>query len=491
MKKSIALLLAFAMVFLLGACGVRTQGQGVEPSGSGVAAQPQQETENPTEGSSNALEVQTQYIRTDGGREGDVYPAVRVIPDREALEGYYAQNRHAYYLDRREKVYSDSTVGFLDACDRYDRKFFEEHYLVLVLLEEGSGSIRHRVEGVTATEGGSISVCVTTLIPEVGSEDMAQWHLILELKNEGGVPAETDFRLYLDGKLRWDRGNSVIPLSVPAYTVPPGGTLHTPEGSYPLSAAGYSWFYAQGDLICAANADRAWPPAKEALVPLELSGKYAETVYEPQQDGSYAATEELGYFLKLDWPACPDEITVACWEETVWDRGAVREEPAVVMNVGGFYAKAGAYVYEISASWEDRGVGWHGTANYYAWIRTPDHGHQLAEEPQRVKDPYVGYCGNTWTTLYVGEDTYRFMFGNSLALTDLLLNLDYRQKEVCRCMAEYRVDTEFALGYEVNLTEGFARCGKGQAKLTRQQVEQIREIITWAVTTDCEYPLDG
>ena len=118
-----------------------------------------------------------------------------------------------------------------------------------------------------------------------------------------------------------------------------------------------------------------------------------------------------------------------------------------------------------------------------------EHGHQLAEEPQTVKDPFVGYCGNTWTRLHIGEKTYEFMFGHSVTLTDILLNLDYRPGEFCRCMAEYTVDTEFGLGYEVNLTEGFARWEKGQASLTAEQVEQIRQIIQWAVTTDCEYPV--
>jgi len=475
MKKSVVLLVALTMAFLLGSCAIRARG-----------AEPGKETPQIT-GS-----VPVQYIRTDGGQEGAVYPRVRVIPDRGSLEAYYEENRTAYQMERREQVYSDSTVGFLDACDRYDPGFFEENYLVLVLLEEGSGSIRHRVEGISAGADGRISLSVTRLVPEVGTDDMAQWHLILEMKKEGEIPDPGDFTLYVDGALSLDGDGPVAPQTAAEYPAPPEGTLHTPGESISLRAAGYSWFYVRGEQLCAVIADQAGRPLdKSCLEPLEVSGRYAEAVPERQPDGTFRNTEELGYYLKLDWPVCPDEITVTCWKETVWDGKNVREETAAVTDVWGFYAKAGAYVYEITAAWEDRGRGCYGTASYYCWIRTPDHGHQLAEEPQTVKDPYVGYCGNTRTTLYIGEDTYSFMYGNSVTLTDLLLNLDYRRKEVCRCMAEYRVDTEFALGYEVNLTEGFVRCEKGQAKLSREQVEQIREIIEWAVTTDCRYPLDG
>ena len=72
------------------------------------------------------------------------------------------------------------------------------------------------------------------------------------------------------------------------------------------------------------------------------------------------------------------------------------------------------------------------------------------------------------------------MFGHSVTLTDILLNLDYNPHKVCNCLPEYTVDTEFQTGYGVNLTEGYARCDKGQADLTQEQVTQLREIIEWA-----------
>ncbi|MBO5867604.1 MAG: hypothetical protein J6Q54_01690, partial [Oscillospiraceae bacterium] len=92
----------------------------------------------------------------------------------------------------------------------------------------------------------------------------------------------------------------------------------------------------------------------------------------------------------------------------------------------------------------------------------------------------TGYCGNTQTVLQIGNRRYEFMYGQSVTLTDILLNLDYDPMKVCRCKPEYTVDTEFETGYGINLTQGYARSKKGQADLTREQIEQIREIIRWA-----------
>ena len=69
------------------------------------------------------------------------------------------------------------------------------------------------------------------------------------------------------------------------------------------------------------------------------------------------------------------------------------------------------------------------------------------------------------------------MGGNSVYITDLLLNLDYDPKKVCKCLPEYTVDTEFYQGYGVNLSGGYARCDKGQAELTGEQVDKLREIL--------------
>lgn len=113
-------------------------------------------------------------------------------------------------------------------------------------------------------------------------------------------------------------------------------------------------------------------------------------------------------------------------------------------------------------------------------LNVDGHTHQKADEPQTVSDPYVGYCGNTMTTVYRvidGQSSGAFMAGDSVYITDLLLNLDYNPKKLCKCRPEYTVDTEFYKGYGVNLSGGYARCDKGQAELTSEQIDKLREIV--------------
>ena len=83
-----------------------------------------------------------------------------------------------------------------------------------------------------------------------------------------------------------------------------------------------------------------------------------------------------------------------------------------------------------------------------------------------------------------------WMYGYSVTLTDLLANLDYNPDKVCRCMAQYKADTEFGKNYHIHLEYGFVRCDKGQADLTQEQIDTIAEIIEWAETTNCKYPID-
>ena len=254
------------------------------------------------------MAYRVQYIRTDGYRDGVQYPQVYFVRSVRQLSDYYKANKDIFDLEHRDHVYSDTTIGFLDACERYDNGFFEKNYLVFLLLEEGSGSIRHEVQKVELIEENQIAITVGRTVPEVGTEDMALWHIMVELDREAEVNEAGNVRIYLDGEL-------------------------TQVGS--------------------------------------------------------------------------------------------------------------------------------------------DHLHSIPEKPQCAESPVSGYCGNIQTTLHIGDVQYTFMYGNSVTLTDLLIRLDYKQNRVCRCMAEYRVDTEFESGYEINLTQGFARCKKGQADLTKEQIHEI------------------
>lgn len=106
--------------------------------------------------------------------------------------------------------------------------------------------------------------------------------------------------------------------------------------------------------------------------------------------------------------------------------------------------------------------------------------HQPSQGGNVVDHEFAGYCGNTVTTVSRQDGAWdgplSFWGDDSVALTDLLRYLDY-SGDVCRCLPEYSVDTEFGADYGVNLTEGYARHDGGQTDLTEEQTEQIRAIL--------------
>lgn len=105
-----------------------------------------------------------------------------------------------------------------------------------------------------------------------------------------------------------------------------------------------------------------------------------------------------------------------------------------------------------------------------------DHSHRFAESAEDKKST-AAYCGNMLTTVYLDEVNFTLAGSDSVRITDILIHLDYDPEAVCRCMAEFTVDTETLTGIQVNLIQAFARCEKGQAALTEEQAETIRSII--------------
>ena len=95
---------------------------------------------------------------------------------------------------------------------------------------------------------------------------------------------------------------------------------------------------------------------------------------------------------------------------------------------------------------------------------------------------FVSGCNRFCQGLVLNASLYdlRHRRSRSVLQGDILVNLDYDKNKLCKCLPEYTVDTEFGTGYGINLTEGYARCDKGQADLTKEQIDKLKEIIIWA-----------
>ena len=85
------------------------------------------------------------------------------------------------------------------------------------------------------------------------------------------------------------------------------------------------------------------------------------------------------------------------------------------------------------------------------------------------------------TICFENGKSYTFMGGESVELTDLLNNLEYDSEKLCKCLPEHKIYTEFGTEYGIRLAGGsYARCDKGQAELTEEQIVIATRIIEWA-----------
>lgn len=272
------------------------------------------------------------------------------------------------------------------------------------------------------------------------------------------------------------------PVTPEIFNLPPDALLRTPTGEVTLQAAGFGWTYRSADgMMTSVIADHSRPLSEKALEPILIDGKFGQSVVDEK-----GVTNSLGFPVTLEWKVKPSKVSFVSWGEAIWTELEASEESVVAYEDFGFYAKPGGNIYEIVATWSDTGAGFYGKAYYYVYIlggESEAHLHMAALTPQRVENPVTGYCGNTQTTLHIGDKAYNFMGSQSVTLTDILINLDYDPMKVCRCRPEYTVDTEFGAGYGIHLTAGYARCEKGQADLTVEQIKTIEEIVAWAENT--------
>jgi len=124
--------------------------------------------------------VPAQYVRANGPYDEPKQKTV-VIESKRQLDDYYRANRNPERENWKPGKYDfdyayDDSKSFAEAMEKYDDAFFEDHLLVLAVLVESSGTIRHMVTGV---QGNVITIRKFLSYP--ATEDMANWHIMVEI----------------------------------------------------------------------------------------------------------------------------------------------------------------------------------------------------------------------------------------------------------------------------------------------------------------------
>ena len=189
MKRTAAFFLCLCLLAALPAGCARTAGREEAPPPEAEGTVP--ETQEPApEGRVTEVEFEAKVIRTDGYHDGETYPKSVWITSAGELGEYIEANKDYYWLE------SIGDAGFRAAVSEYDDAFFAGHDLLFVLLEEGSGSVRHEVTQVTAVPSADgktvIRPEIDRLVPDVGTDDMAEWHVIIEIEKKFGKNASEE-----------------------------------------------------------------------------------------------------------------------------------------------------------------------------------------------------------------------------------------------------------------------------------------------------------
>lgn len=128
------------------------------------------------------------YIRISW-REAE-YPTVKKIASREELDAYIEANKDLYSVESNYKEL------YKEADETYTAEWFKDHQLVVVLVGEGSGSIRHQVSDVSADE-----IQITRLSEQAMTADMAAWAIAIELDKSVTISDNVSVTL---SRLEWE-----------------------------------------------------------------------------------------------------------------------------------------------------------------------------------------------------------------------------------------------------------------------------------------------
>lgn len=143
----------------------------------------------------NEIDFSVQYVRA-GVEYTPFMPYTVIIRSPEQLKEYIS--RHAVDANRDNSQYSDGTISFNMAAEKYTEEYFRIKQLILCMIEEPSGSIRHNVEKVILGNDDSLQIYIKKDVPEWCSDDMATWHIFVETA-VADVDNE-DIEVFIDGE---------------------------------------------------------------------------------------------------------------------------------------------------------------------------------------------------------------------------------------------------------------------------------------------------
>ena len=173
-------------------------------------------------------------------------------------------------------------------------------------------------------------------------------------------------------------------------------------------------------------------------------------------------------WVDLNFEVFPDDYTVRCWPASAFGDTDAKSEAVTTWNHS-IQLKMADYIYEVTATWNDNGIGYYGTATY-VFYAAPE-------------VPYDLISNSNGAKLYIAGEVVSLNVEQSKTVSEILTGLSYDENLVCNCQPEYQLLLADGATYGIHLEAGYVRCDEGQCKLDGKNLEALTAIIDWALET--------
>jgi len=207
--KSLCVILIFVISLTFLGCNNVNDNEGSKEDTTVVIDQSNQDKEeNPlnseekTEGkivknpsaSARELEFKASYERSSYYNSSKEYPIITICKSKKDLKEHEAKVKgltvsKLCYVSENNDVslskYNDVSLSNYNdvSLSNYNDEFFTKKALIVITLDESSGSVRHNVKKVVK-DSNEITIAIERKVPELGTADMAEWNIYIELNAE-------------------------------------------------------------------------------------------------------------------------------------------------------------------------------------------------------------------------------------------------------------------------------------------------------------------
>ena len=136
-------------------------------------------------------DFQSQYIRTGNGQLYQIEPQKVIIRSRAELDEYISNDTFGFGLSADPGSSPGTKISFEKAVEDYTEEWFKDHQLILVTVQEPSGSITHKVTQVT-----NYAIRIERMIPRAQTADIASWQIVISLDKDAAVSGDMSLIFY-------------------------------------------------------------------------------------------------------------------------------------------------------------------------------------------------------------------------------------------------------------------------------------------------------